>query len=138
MHFKLDHIGWITNDVEKFVCFWCGGLGFEKIWEANIMPAKVKTLFGIEAATRAMPYKKDDMVIEIHVFDPPLPVGEVKFDTFGINHIGLWVENREEFIEELKGRIGYVEVKKYFDPSGWWNIFIKDYDGNWIELRTNL
>lgn len=135
---RLDHIGWITNSVEKFEYFWCKGLGFEMVWEANIMAEKVKTLFGVERATRAMRYKKEDMTIEIHVFDPPLPAGEIKFDTFGINHIGLWVENREEFIAELVGRIGYVEVKKYWDPSGWWNIFIKDYDGNWIELRTTL
>lgn len=135
---RLDHIGWITNDIEKFEYFWCRGLGFEKVWEANIMPEKVKQLFGIERATQAMRYKKDDMVIEIHVFNPPLEDHYTPFDRFGINHIGLWVGNREEFIEELKGKIGYVEVKKYWDPSGWWNIFIKDYDGNWIELRTTL
>lgn len=135
---RLDHIGWITNDIEKFEYFWCRGLGFEKVWEANIMPEKVKQLFGIDRATRAMRYRKHDMVIEIHVFNPPLPVGEVRFDTFGINHIGLWIDDREEFILDLKSRIGYVEVKRYWDPSGWWNIFIRDYDGNWIELRTDL
>ena len=138
MNFKLDHIGFVTNDIEKFEYFWCKGLGFELVWESNIMPEKVKRLFGIERATQAMRYQKGDMIIEIHIFNPPLQVGEIKFDTFGINHVGLWVEDREKFIDELRERIGYVEVKKYYDPSGWWNLFIKDYDGNWIELRATL
>ena len=135
---RLDHIGWITNSVEKFEYFWCKGLGFEMVWEANIMPEKVKQLFGIDASTRAMRYKKDDMIIEIHVFNPPLPVGEMKFDTFGLNHIGLWVEDREQFVKELRDKLGYLEEHRFHDPSGWDNIFIRDYDGNWIELRTTL
>jgi catechol 2,3-dioxygenase-like lactoylglutathione lyase family enzyme len=138
MEFKLDHIGWITKDLDKFEYFWCRGLGFKKVWEANIMPEKVKQLFGIEAATRAMRYEKDGMIVEIHVFDPPMfDYSDNPFDRFGINHIGLWVEDRERFIEDLKAKV-YVEVKRYYDPSGWWNIFIRDLEGNWIELRTTL
>lgn len=138
MNFKLDHVGWVTNDIEKFEYFWCKGLGFNKIWEANIMAEKVKTLFGIERATRAMRYQKENMIIEIHVFDPPLEDHHNPFEHFGINHIGLWVEDREKFIEELRNRIGYVEVKRFHDPSGWDNIFIRDLEGNWIELRQKL
>ena len=137
MNFKLDHIGWITNDLDKFEYFWCRGLGFKKVWEANIMPEKVKQLFGIERVTRAMRYKKEDIIIEIHTFDPPLEDETNKFDRFGINHIGLWVADREAFIADLKERV-YVSVERYYDPSGWWNIFIRDLEGNWIEVRTKL
>lgn len=139
MKFILDHIGWVSNNIEKFEAFWCKGLDFKQVWESNISPAKVKVLFSINNnITIAKRYQKDNMVIEIHVFDPPLNDETNKFDCFGINHIGLWVEDREVFIEDLKDRVGYVEVKKYYDPSGWWNIFIRDLEGNWIELRTKL
>jgi len=138
MEFKLDHIGWVTNNIGLFEHFWCRGLGFEKVWEANIMVEKTRALFRWDGATRAMRYKKGDMTIEIHVFDPPITGENNNFVTFGINHIGLWVEDREKFIDDLTEKLGYVDVHKYYDPSGWWNIFIRDYEGNWIELRTTL
>jgi len=138
MKSKLNHVGLVTNDRERFEDFWCKGLGFEKVWEASIMPEKIKILFGIDGGATAIRYQKDEDVIEIHLFNKPVYGITQDFRKFGINHISLLVEDRDEFIKDLSSRVQYLEIRRFHDPSGWDNIFIRDYDGNWIELREDF
>jgi catechol 2,3-dioxygenase-like lactoylglutathione lyase family enzyme len=136
--YRMDHTGWVTNDLEKFEKFWVEGLGFKRIWESNILPEKTQVLFNTNRTATAYRYQKDNMIIEIHIFYPLVKQEILEFDTFGINHIGLWVRDREKFIENLCEKIGPIEVKRFHDCGGWDNIFIRDLEGNWIELRTTL
>ena len=140
MNIKLDHIGWITNDLDKFEDFWVKGLGFIKDYEADLAPSKTKSLFGITSTAKVFRYTKDDIYIEIHTFNPPVEkyTDSQDFNRFGINHVSIWVADREAFLKELVGKVQYLEVRRFHDPGGWDNIFIRDYDGNWIEVRTTL
>lgn len=126
---SLDHVGWVTNNLELFEKFWVKELGFKKIFESHIPNEMNQTLFGCNGAYCAR-YEKD-FTIEVHVYDEPVKEDKRKFNVFGINHVALHVENRDEFVKPFKQHI-------YHNPKGWDNIFIEDFEGNWIEVRTTL
>lgn len=130
MSIKLDHVGFVTNKLALFESFWVELLGFEKVFESHIPDEMNQTLFGCDGAYCAR-YNKEDITIEVHVYDKPVPHDRRPFNVFGINHIALHVDNREEFIKPFKQHI-------YHNPKGWDNIFIEDFEGNWIEVRTKL
>jgi hypothetical protein len=136
---KLDHVGWVTNNVELFEAFWVKGLGFKRIGDSRVSKSKANKLFGIDFGAKCFRYKLDDIIIEIHVFDFHVHIGDGdEFVKHGINHISLTVDNREEFLKELLLKIDPFPVNRATDPRGWDNIFIQDYEGNWIELREKF
>ena len=131
---KFDHIGWITPDIDKFEKFWCDILGFKCVGESHLTNAMSSNLFNIDSDAAIKKYQLNDMVVEIHVFNTPSDASQ-KFDRYGINHMCLFVDNRTNFIDDLPDDV----TKHIYDnPGGWQNIFIQDYEGNWIELREAL
>lgn len=130
---KLDHVGYVTNNLKLFEKFWVKELGFKKIFESTIESVMNRALFNTEGA-KAIRYKKNDTCIEVHVYDIPVkPFMFPPFNQFGINHIAIWVKNRDKFMQQHD-----FDKRIYHNPKGWDNIFIKDYEGNWIEVRTTL
>jgi len=130
---QLDHIGWITNDVKKFEEFWVDILGFKKIWQSHLSEDLAKTLFGVDYGAECLRYQYGDLVIEVHVFDRPVPKDNQHFIKYGINHIALFVESRKDFLKRYN-----FTTHVYHNPKGWDNIFIRDFEGNWIELKEKL
>lgn len=127
---KLDHVGWVTNDLVLFEKFWVEILGFEKIFESHIPDEMNHTLFGCNGAYCAR-YTNKIFTIEVHVYDEPVAVDKRPFNVFGLNHVALLLDStREEFLKKYD-----FEKVVYHNPKGWDNIFIKDFEGNWIELR---
>ena len=141
---KIDHVGWVTNDINNFESFWIDIIGFKKIWESYLTPELSEILFGLEYGATCRRYQKGNNVIEVHKFDKQVEEKESHFNQFGINHIALYVENRKEMIQTIKEIIQTKNIEKeisihiYHNPGGWDNMFIKDFEGNWIELRETL
>lgn len=127
---KIDHVGWITNDVAEFEKFWVDILGFEKVWESRLSPELAHTLFGVGYGASCLRYKHGDDVIEVHKFDVPVEINSTSFIKHGINHIALLVDDRQEFLKKHD-----FTTHVYHNPKGWDNIFIQDFEGNWIELK---
>lgn len=127
-----DHCGWVTNNLRLFEKFWVNILGFEKIFESQIPNEMNQTLFGCDSAYCAR-YKKDFMTIEVHVYDDLVREDRRPFNVFGLNHIAIHVEDRKEFLKKYK-----FKTHIYHNPKGWDNVFIQDFEGNWIEVRTTL
>jgi catechol 2,3-dioxygenase-like lactoylglutathione lyase family enzyme len=134
----LDHIGWVTNDIDLFEEFWCNRLGFELIFESNLDRERALALFGLDTSGAIRRYRRESMTIEIHHLNP-ITGAPQEFSRFGINHIALHVDDRERFIHEINtGRDLQVPVHRHENPGGWFNLFIRDFEGNWIELRESL
>ncbi len=132
--FSLDHVGWITKDVDQFEAFWCDNLGFELVFESFLDKERALGLFGLETSGDIRRYQRGAMVIEIHHLDCIADAEQV-FNRFGLNHIALHVEDREAFLSELDETI---PVHRLQNRGGWYNLFIRDFEGNWIELRESL
>lgn len=129
---KVDHVGWVTNNLRLFEEFWVDILGFKKIFESIIPSEMNQQLFGCDSAYCAR-YKYGSMVIEVHVYDDPVKESIPKFNTFGLNHIGLFVKDREKFLKKFD-----FQKRVFHNPKGWDNIFIRDLEGNWLEIRTTV
>jgi len=115
-----------------FEDFWVEILGFKKIFESQIPDEMNKALFGCGSAYCAR-YKKDLVIIEVHVYDDLVREEKQLFNKFGINHIALHVEDREAFLKQHD-----FTTHIYHNPKGWDNVFIQDLEGNWVEIRTSL
>jgi len=131
---KWDHIGWNTRSLGDFERFWCGILGFRKVYASSLSREKTEALFGLPAPGGLCRYARGEVVIEVHVFDRVEGESQA-FNRFGINHACLHVEDRQRFLAQLDDRVC---VRTYRNPGGWENIFIRDFEGNWIELREDL
>ena len=114
------------------VAFWVNILGFKKIFESQIPDVMNQTLFGCDSAYCAR-YKKGSMIVEVHVYEELVKEREIPFNEFGLNHIAFWVKDREKFLKKYD-----FDKRVYHNPKGWDNIFIRDFEGNWIEIRTDL
>lgn len=108
-----------------------------------------EVLFGGKGPALIRRYTRDESAcdIEIHMFDERssnlkdyawkdfTPPG---FDKHGINHVCIHTGgpgSRAEFLAKLPPNV----VQKVFNnPGGWQNIFIRDYEYNWVELRESL
>lgn len=139
---KIDHIGWITSNSTLFEAFWCDILGF-KLVKSQPFPAwKVKMLFEVETNVQVKRYSHETLKpdIEIHVFpDALIPPTPDNFHRHGINHICLETGSRgsrEPLIKKF--RDNGVTLHTCNDPQGWINIFARDFEGNWIELREKF
>lgn len=135
--FSTDHIGWITNDITMFERFWCDILGYECTYKSTLEKERAAFLFGAgEAETRR--YSRPGCLdIEIHKFTENEP-STTGFHRVGMNHVCLFTGGkgtRNRFLADLPAE---VEKKIYRNEGGWDNIFIKDFEGNWIELRERL
>ena len=130
--FELKHTGWLSNNVDLFERFWVGLLGFERVWESS-GKEMFKTLFDIDATGTVRRYERDGITIEIHFFDKPAPENNGSFFNKGINHFCLLVDDRDRFL-----KLYPFEKRVYDNPKGHQNIFIKDFEGNWIEIYKKL
>lgn len=131
-HFELKHIGWATKSWDLFERFWCNLMGFKQTWELHLTPEMMEKIFGVKEAALCRRYEKDGMVIEMHHFDnqtdDPLP-----FNRRGLNHICIQVDDRDKFLKLMA-----FDKRVYDNPKGYQNIFIKDFEGNWIELWKKM
>jgi catechol 2,3-dioxygenase-like lactoylglutathione lyase family enzyme len=138
---NIDHVGWITRDVRKFERFWVDIIGYKQVHESELSLRMAQVLFGVYDTAKIRRYSKPDMGpdIEIHCFREGRCESFCQhFDRFGINHICLLIGgrgSRDEWVLQLPDD---VVVHSFNNPKGWKNIFIQDYEGNWVELREEL
>ena len=119
----IDHIGWITFDIQAFESFWCDVLGYECIHESSATEDMTSSLFGAESGAKIKRYHNYDLNsaspdIEIHYFPDCLDAPK-DFHRFGINHVCLNTGksgSRKLFLESLPSE---VERRIYDNPKGW-------------------
>ena len=131
--FEFKHVGWLSNNIDLFERFWVGIMGFQRIWESGPATEMFKKLFDIEASGTVRRYEKDGITIEVHFFEPKAPEDNNPFYRRGINHACLLVDDRDKFL-----KLYPFEKKVYDNPKGHQNIFIRDLEGNWIEIYKKL
>ena len=133
---RFDHIGWITNQPRLFDKFWCKILGFVLLQEKSITQEQCFTLFGIDSPGLSRKYAHSELgCIEVHTFDVDIPLRHIRFQDIGLNHLCLVtgpLGSRERFLDGLPSDI---TRHVYHNPNGWDTVFIRDYEGTWLEIR---
>lgn len=132
-----DHLGLFTDDVDRLALFYGEAFGFTVEKDEVLSLDLARSIFGVKSACRfvklAAADREGGAVVALELFQPL----DVKLDSrrgtaAGYNHWGLRVGDRAEVARALRNRgVPVVEV----DRKGHSVFFVKDPDGNLIELR---
>lgn len=136
-HEGIEHVGFITTSRAKFESFWCEVLGYRKVKESHLPPGLVTSLFNIERPVATVRYEHPDGSgpdIEIHIVGGARPTELPEpgdFFSAPINHVCLKVADKVAFLKSLP-----IDVRQHLWQGGeWLYSFVRDYEGNWIEIR---
>lgn len=126
-----DHIAILTNNADRLVEFYVNILGFKKEREEILPRSITEQIFDLTQECRFIRLVSDNVNLEI--FEPHSYAKE-KGCKMGYNHWGYCVGDVEEFSNHLKSRgVELIEI----DRKGHTVYFLKDSDGNLIELRRD-
>lgn len=136
---KLEHVGWITRNIKLFESFWVDILGFEEVKRSEIEPEMSQYLFGLYEKAIIVRYRKPEWEtdIEIHWFFGCAVDSSQAFHRLGLNHICINTGGPGSKMKFLNSLPDHVSKKVYHNPRGWTNAFIKDFEGNWCEVRED-
>jgi catechol 2,3-dioxygenase-like lactoylglutathione lyase family enzyme len=130
MNVFCHHFGILAKNAEKLKEFYTKSLGFEE-GETRLLTAElVHQIFGIPSPCNLTKLNRGSLVLEVFSLvdlntEERIPV------TVGYNHWGMGVEDKEQFVEDLKQKnVSVMEI----DHAGRMIYFIKDPEGNLIEI----
>ena len=73
-------------------------------------------------------------MIEIFHFEPALPAQQVEWSRIGLTHICLNVRGIQRWYDYLVSKGVEIVCPPEQSPRGHWLFFVKDFDGNLIEI----
>lgn len=127
----IHHIGIVCSDIKKSEQFYTEYFGLKRARETTVPSAETNKIFGINSAAHIIALSAENGS-EIELFEfpdakPPKP------SQGGISHLALFVGNRREYHDRLKAKgIDTIFIDR---GEGRYVYFVKDPDGNLIELR---
>ncbi len=132
--YSVDHIGLWTDNAFSLIKFYKNKLGFKLMSSQRLTKDIVKKIFGLNTTCCFYRLQSEGMMLEL--FEPHKKFSAKKQKIFsGINHFGLVVEDRETFIKNVfKQKIKILKIRR----DGHSVYFIKDPDGNMIEIRQKI
>lgn len=138
----MSHVAYNVTDLDRALDFYCNGLGLEKVFDimvpeniADIMP---DSPLRVLAGKPSIVYLQIAPGAYLELFypkpDTDLQSGGPNYDRIGYVHLSLIVGDIYEAAEILKGRGIQLDSKISLGPDHTYQVWIKDPDGNRIEL----
>ena len=135
---SFSHAGITVSDFNKAVKFYWEVFGCPLVGVADTPPDRVRTFFGVahEAPTCRIGWIRvpGGGVLEIFEFQPQRPPGLVPWNGVGLTHISFNVKNLQKWHDYLVSKGVEIVSKPERSPRGHSFFFVKDFDGNLIEL----
>ncbi len=135
---SFSHAGITVSNFNKAVKFYWEMFGCPLVGVADTPPDRVRTFFGV---TGAAPTCKIGWirvpgggVLEIFEFQPQQPAGPVPWNGVGLTHISFNVTNLQKWHDHLAAKGVEIISTPERSPRGHSFFFVKDFDGNLIEL----
>jgi catechol 2,3-dioxygenase-like lactoylglutathione lyase family enzyme len=133
-----SHAGITVSDFNKAVKFYWEIFGCPLVGVADTPPERVRTFFGVDDP---QPRGKIGWVrapgggvLEIFEFHPRQPPVTIPWNRVGLTHISFNVRNLPRWYEYLKSKGVECVSTPERSPRGHSFFFVKDFDGNLIEL----
>lgn len=126
---QIDHINFTVSNIKRSSDFYKEIFGF-KVFEEDHKNGRHYQILGESQKAMVCIYENQDKEVERKNF------GESRF-----NHVGFNVEFTDTILEDLKSKnvdIVYFDGKAIIDYPDSRSIYIKDPDGNEIELSDTL
>jgi catechol 2,3-dioxygenase-like lactoylglutathione lyase family enzyme len=141
---SFSHTGITVSDFNKAVKFYWEIFGCPLVGVADTPPDRVRSFFGVDGAPSGVegaPSCKigwirvpGGAVLEIFAFDPKQPPVTIPWNRVGITHISFNVRNLQKWHDYLDGQGVEIVSKPERSPRGHSFFFVRDFDGNLIEL----
>ncbi|OFW14131.1 MAG: hypothetical protein A3F70_01375 [Acidobacteria bacterium RIFCSPLOWO2_12_FULL_67_14] len=146
---SFSHCGITVSDFNRAVRFYWEVFGCPLVGVADTPPDRVRTFFGVDppppqAATAgqgAEPRCKigwirvpGGAVLEIFEFQPQLPPDRIPWNKVGLTHMSFNVRNTQRWYDYLQRKGVECVSRPERSPRGHWFFFVRDFDGNLIEM----
>jgi catechol 2,3-dioxygenase-like lactoylglutathione lyase family enzyme len=135
---SFSHAGITVSDFNTAVRFYWEVFGCPLVGVADTPPDRVRTFFGVDAPAPSCKIGwirvPGGAVLEIFEFQPQQPPVHTPWNRVGLTHISFNVTNLQKWYDDLQGKGVECLSKPEQSPRGHWFFFVKDFDGNLIEL----
>ena len=135
---SFSHVGLTVSDFHAAVRFYSDIFGCPLVGVADTPPERVKAFFGVDAP---LPSCKIGWirgpgggVLEIFAFEPKLPAESIPWHRVGLTHFSFNVTNLQKWHDYLVAKGVEIVSKPEKSPRGHSFFFVRDFDGNLIEL----
>ncbi len=135
-----SHVGITVSDFNKAVKFYWEVFGCPLVGVSDAPPERVRAFFGVGADHPAPRCKigwirvPGNAVLEIFAFEPKLPPAEIPWNRVGLTHFSFNVRNTHKWHDYLVSKGVQIVSKPEQSPRGHWFFFVRDFDGNLIEM----
>jgi catechol 2,3-dioxygenase-like lactoylglutathione lyase family enzyme len=127
-----------VSSFNRAVRFYWEVFGCPLVGVADTAPERVRSFFGVEAEQPRCKIgwirAPGGGVLEIFEFQPQLPPRSTPWHGVGLTHISFNVRNTQKWYDDLSRKGVECVSKPERSPRGHTFFFVKDFDGNLIEL----
>lgn len=135
---SFSHVGITVSDFNAAVRFYADVFGCPLVGVADTPPERVRTFFGVqgEAPSCKIGWIRvpGGGVLEIFEFQPQEPHYANRWPQVGLTHFSFNVRHLERWYDYLQSKGVHCVSRPERSPRGHSFFFVRDFDGNLIEL----
>jgi catechol 2,3-dioxygenase-like lactoylglutathione lyase family enzyme len=135
---SFSHTGITVSNFNKAVQFYWDVFGCPLVGVADTPPERVRAFFGVQGDAPACKIGwirvPGGAVLEMFEFQPQQPPIEIPWNRVGLTHISFNVRNLQKWHDYLAGKGVEIVSTPERSPRGHSFFFVRDFDGNLIEL----
>jgi glyoxylase I family protein len=137
---SFSHAGITVSDFNKAVKFYWEVFGCPLVGVADTAPERVKAFFGVGQDVEVPRCKigwvrvPGGAVLEIFAFEPQQNAVNIPWNRVGLTHISFNVRNTQKWHDYLVSKGVEIVCKPERSPRGHTFFFVRDFDGNLVEL----
>jgi catechol 2,3-dioxygenase-like lactoylglutathione lyase family enzyme len=135
---SFSHVGITVSDFNTAVKFYSEIFGCPLVGVADTPPERVKSFFGVDAPAPSCKIGwvrvPGGGILEIFAFDPKRPHELPPWNRVGLTHFSFNVRGTERWYDYLMSKGVDCVTKPEKSPRGHTFFFVKDFDGNLIEM----
>ncbi|WP_291989030.1 VOC family protein [Luteitalea sp.] len=137
---SFSHVGITVSDFHRFVQFYSDVFGCPLVGVSDAPPERVRSFFGVGLDHEAPRCKigwirvPGGATLEIFGFEPQCPPERIPWNRVGQTHFSFEVRNIHKWHAWLQAKGLEIVTTPEQSPRGHWFFFVRDFDGNLIEL----
>ena len=135
---SFSHVGLTVSDFNAAVRFYWEMFGCPLVGVADTPPERVRAFFGVDAPAPRCKIGwirvPGGGVLEIFAFEPTQPPAAIPWNRIGLTHFSFNVRHLQKWHDHLKTKGVEIVSPPERSPRGHSFFFVRDFDGNLIEL----
>lgn len=135
---SFSHVGITVSNFNEAVQFYSDVFGCRLVGVADTPPDRVRTFFKVDGVAPSCKIGwvrvPGGGILEIFEFQPQLPPHDLPWNGVGLTHFSFNVRNVHTWYDYLQQKGVECVSRPEQSPRGHWFFFVRDFDGNLVEL----